>query len=212
MDQNQATMQSAFNAIVPVADAVTGRIILAFHDSLQDLTSILQEVIREPALQCNDISGLENSFAILLQEQLNILPTSYTDMQVDYIHHKVMLRAQNLTNEAFQNLRMDLRRHTEELHNNANLQDIVQSTGQGIRDPECKVCYETIQADAPTITHDDDSCMNTFCKECFDAWAEHAPASRLSCPTCRVTLSYVRPQQEDNGFWVTPHDDGYDLD
>jgi hypothetical protein len=174
------------------------------------LTSILQEVIREPALQCHDISDLQHSFAILLQEQLKTLPTSYTNVQVDYIRHKVMLRAQNLTNEAFQNLRMDLRRHAEELRNTANLQNIVPSTGPGFRDPECKVCYETVETDAPTTTHDDGSCMNTFCKECFDAWAAHAPAGRLSCLTCRVKLSYVWSQLEDDGYWVTPHDDDYD--
>jgi hypothetical protein len=55
--------------------------------------------------------------------------------------------------------------------------------GPGILCTDCNPRHETIDKKAPSTTHE--NCMNTFCKEDWDALVRHNP----TCPTCRAELA-----------------------
>lgn len=61
--------------------------------------------------------------------------------------------------------------------------NVFELRGPGIRCTDCNICHEAIDKEAPSVTHE--NCMNTFCKEDWDAWVRHNP----TCPTCRAELA-----------------------
>lgn len=82
--------------------------------------------------------------------------------------------------------------------------NFLSSNGPGERGPDCPLCQERIEVHAPSMTHNDGSCQNTFCKSCFDHWVRYALTIPPTCPLCRVAIHGADLQTPDRANSYVP--------